>query len=74
VVAAAAQAYGKTALVFNFVPPKNQDWCYPATWVLMMDPAVAASSLRFAGGRPARAAPRFRAWTDDYSSLFSVLR
>jgi SAM-dependent methyltransferase len=74
VVAAAAQAYGKTALVFNFVPPNNQDWCYPATWVLMMDPAVAASSLRFAGGRPARAAPRFRAWTDDYSSLFSVLR
>jgi SAM-dependent methyltransferase len=74
VVAAAAQAYGKTALVFDFAPPKDDERCYPATWVLVTDPAVAASSLRFAGGRPAHAAPHFRVWTDDYSSLFSVLR
>ena len=73
VVATAAHSYGKTALVFDFAPPKNQNLCYPATWVLVMDPSVAASSSRFAGGRPAHAAPRFRAWTDDYSSLFSVL-
>jgi SAM-dependent methyltransferase len=74
VVAAAAQAYGKTALVFNFVPPKDDELCYPANWVLMADPAVAASSSRFAGGRPLHAAPHFRLWTDDYSSLFAVLR
>ena len=74
VVAAAARAYGKTALVFDFVPSKSQSLCYPAKWVLVMDPAVAASSARFAGGSPAHAAPKFRAWTDDYSSLFSVMR
>jgi SAM-dependent methyltransferase len=74
VVAAAAQAYGKTALVFDFVPSQSQNRCFPAKWVLVMDPAVAASSARFAGGSPAHAAPKFRAWTDDYSSLFSVMR
>lgn len=74
VVAAAAQAYGKTALVFDFEPSKNQNRCYPAKWVLVMDPAVAASSARYAGGRAAHAAPKFRVWTDDYSSLFSVMR
>ena len=74
VVAAAARAYGKAALVFESMPPKNQDLCYPATWILVMDPAVAASSPRFAAGRPARAAAGFRIWTDDFSSLFAVLR
>ena len=74
VVAAAARAFGKRALVFEFMPPPKQNECLMAEWVLVMDPAVAARSPRFAGGRPARAAPRFRTWTDDYSSLFSVIR
>jgi hypothetical protein len=75
VVTASAAALGKTALLFDYQPPQNTGVCFPAAWMLVMDPArLAAAGSYFSAGRLQTPQPRFRTWTDDYSSLFAVLR
>lgn len=75
VMAAVAQQYGKTALVYDLDPDDNDLYCRHTTWVLMMSPERAAAlpeSLR--DGVPLTPRPGFAAWTDSFSNLFSILK
>ncbi len=46
------------------------------TWVLLTDDSLWFESPSFGGADigPAKAPVRFRAWTDDYSNIFQVLK
>jgi hypothetical protein len=75
VMAAVAQQYGKTALIYDLDPDDNDLYCRHTTWVLMMSPERAAAlpaSLR--DGVPLKPRPGFAAWTDSFSNLFSILK
>ncbi len=70
VVASAASALGKRALLVDFVPSPAEPQCLGAQWALIVD----AGESRFPTARTAGAPPGFRLWTDDYSSIFPLLR
>ncbi len=75
VMARAAAAFGKTALVYDFDPDPDDFICFGCTWALIMDPATlnAHPALR-KYARVLQPDPRFRTWTDDYSNMFGILR
>lgn len=70
VVASAASALGKRALVVDYIPSPAEPYCFGTQWVLVVD----VGESRFPTARTAGAPPGFRLWTDDYSSLFPLLR
>lgn len=70
VVASAATALGKRALIVDFVPSPAEPQCLGAQWALVVD----AGESRFPTARTVSAPSRFRLWTDGYSSLFPLLR
>lgn len=70
VVARAASALGKRALMVDFVPSPSDPYCFGTQWALIVD----ASDSRFPSARPAHPPSGFRLWTDDYSSIFPLLR
>ena len=75
VVERAASAYGKIALVYDFDPEEDDYLCYACSWALILDRATLDEhpSLR-QEARIIRPRKGFRAWTDDYSNLFGILR
>ncbi len=75
VMAAAAQHYGKTALIHDLEPDDKDLYCRRTSWVLMMSPERAtALSAQLQGGEPLRPRPGFTPWTDSFSNLFSILK
>ncbi len=75
VVAAAAQHYGRTALLYELEPDEDDDFCFSSDWVLVMSPERArALPLVMNDGKALRQKPGFRPWTDAFSNLFSVLK
>jgi hypothetical protein len=71
----AADAYGKTGIVYHWEPPDEDFLCFSSSWTLIMNPSVAAGHpelLEHAQvlkpGRP------FRVWTDDFSNMYSILK
>jgi SAM-dependent methyltransferase len=74
VIASAAAALGKTALVFDYMPTEEDLLCLPCTWALVVDPAMPARLPILASGEVLRAKPGFREWTDDFSDMHRVLR
>ena len=75
VMAAVAQQYGKTALIYDLDPDESDLYCRHTTWVLMMSPERAGTlpeSLR--DGVPLKPRPGFSPWTDSFSNLFSILK
>jgi SAM-dependent methyltransferase len=75
VVAAAAQHYGKTALLYALEPDDEDDFCFTSDWVLIMSPERAAQLPLVMNDCEALAPrPGFRPWTDGFSNLFSVLK
>jgi spermidine synthase len=75
VMAAAAEHFGKVALVYNLEPADNDAYCHHSVWVLMMAPERAENlpaSLR--AGEPLAPRPGFRPWTDSFSNLLGVLK
>lgn len=48
--------------------------CFGSTWVLVAQPEVFKSKVFESAGNPVTARPNLRVWTDDYSSLLSVLK
>jgi hypothetical protein len=75
VMAAAAAHFGKTALLYGLEPDDDDDFCSTSDWVLIMSPARAAAlPLVMNDGEPLKPRPGFRAWTDSFSNLFSVLK
>jgi SAM-dependent methyltransferase len=77
VVAAAAQHYGRTALLYELKADQDDDNdpCFSSDWVLIMSPERAAAlPLVMNDGEPLKPKPGFRPWTDAFSNLFSVLK
>ena len=75
VMAQAAAAFGKTALVYDYDPDPDDPVCFGCSWALILDPAAldAHPGLR-QYARVLSPDPKFRTWTDDYSNLFGILR
>lgn len=75
VMAAAAQHYGKKALLYALEHDDDNDFCFTTDWVLIMSPERAAAlPLVMNDGEPLAPKPGFRPWTDAFSNLFSVLK
>ncbi len=75
VMAAVAQQYGKTALVYDLDPAADDLYCRHSTWVLLMSPEVAtALSASLHDGVPLTPQPGFAPWTDSFSNLFTILK
>jgi hypothetical protein len=75
VVEAAAQSFGaKTRAITNVADEKND--IYTATWVLLYRPGMPSSGADDDTALPhwSRSKVVVRPWTDDYSSLFKLLR
>ena len=75
VMAAAAEHFGRTALLYELEAADSDAYCRSSVWVLMMSPERAdnlPASLR-AGERlvPRRG---FRPWTDSFSNLLGILK
>lgn len=71
----AASSFHKIALYYSLSPEDDDILCYPSGWVVIADPGVGqiAPDLVKAG---VLLTPRrnFRVWTDDFSSLWGVLK
>jgi hypothetical protein len=75
VIARAAEAWGKTAMGFSFDPDSEDFLCYGCTWTLVMDEATRNElGPAMVGGERLKAPTGFRTWTDDYSSMFGILK
>jgi spermidine synthase len=75
VVERAAAALGKVALVYDYTPDPNDFLCFSCSWTLIMDRAtVAAHPDLQHEGKVLRQERPFRAWTDDFSNMFGILR
>ena len=75
VMAAAAQNFGKTALLYELDPGDNDAYCRHSVWVLLMSPERASNlpaGLR--GGERLVPRPNFSPWTDSFSNLLGILK
>lgn len=75
VMAAAAQNFGKTALLYELDPGDNDAYCRHSVWVLLMSPERASNlpaGLR--GGEQLVPRPNFSPWTDSFSNLLGILK
>lgn len=75
VCARGAEALGKKAMMIDDNPPE-ESFLFWSDWILISsDPAwFQKNSFDDADMKPATAPPGFRAWTDDYSSIFQILK
>jgi SAM-dependent methyltransferase len=75
VMAAAAQALGRDALIDAFQPDANAPLCRHSEWVVLAKPGAAISAET--GGQSwtkLLPKPGFRVWSDAYSNLLGILR
>ena len=75
VMAAAAQELGLVALLRDIDEQDEDPYCFGSTWVLLMSPERAQAlpdAMREA--RRLQPQPGFRAWTDDFSNLLTILK
>jgi hypothetical protein len=75
VCARGAQAFSKTAMTVSD-DDDDADYFSPSTWVLLTSHPGWFDTLSFKGAdmAPAKAPAKFRAWTDDYSNVFQILK
>jgi len=71
----AASVLGKVALYYDYEGDPEDVFCFPCDWMLIMSPDTLAAhaELKY-GGKIMKPYPAFRAWTDDFSNLYSILR
>jgi SAM-dependent methyltransferase len=71
----AASAFGKVALYYDYESDPNEVFCFACDWMLIMSPSTLAAhaELKY-GSQIMQPQPAFRAWTDDFSNLYSILR
>jgi hypothetical protein len=75
VVERAAASFGKAAYAYNYEADPNDEVCFSCSWALVMDRKTFEARPALQGNATLlRPAPRFRAWTDDFSNMFSILR
>jgi hypothetical protein len=71
----AANAFGKTALVYHWSPKEDDEMCFGCSWTLMMNKETLAAHPELAQNAEILRQKRpFRVWTDDFSNMFSILR
>jgi len=68
---ALARALGRHALLVDSEP--EEDHIFGAKWVLMTSAPLQTPEI-VAAGEPLWGRPGLRAWTDDYSNLFEILK
>jgi SAM-dependent methyltransferase len=76
VVERGAAAFGKVAVLVDYEAEQDDPECFSSSWALVMDKGT-WERLRPKLAEDARLIeprPQFRPWTDDYSSLFAVLK
>lgn len=74
VMAAAAQHFGRAALLYELAPDDDA-FCRHSAWVLFMQPeSVASLPASLHGGERLVPRPGFRPWTDSFSNLLGILK
>lgn len=75
VMAAAAQYFGRAALLYTLEPDEQDAYCRSSDWVLFMSAQRAANlSAGLRGGEALAPRPSFRPWTDSFSNLLGILK
>ena len=75
VMAAVAQHFGKVALKYELDPGDQDKYCRSTTWVLIMSPERAAHLPdQLKDGALLKPREGFKAWTDGFSNLLSVMK
>jgi len=70
-----ARWFHREALVFDYQPGEDDPVCFSASWALIVDPGLAATAPQlFTAGRRILPKKVFRAWTDDFSNLYAILK
>jgi hypothetical protein len=64
------------AVTISDEPSKDDWWLYRSTWILVSRSleSVSAEDIFAAASRPKTIKPNVRLWTDDYASLYPVLK
>jgi spermidine synthase len=71
----AASHFGKTALYFSFTPGEDDFICFSSGWVLIANPSIRETAPALVQAAEILAPNlKFRPWTDDFSSLWGVVR
>ena len=75
VMEGAASAVDKVAYSYFFESEPEDEVCFTSSWALIMDRRTwDAQSTLHENAKLLRPVPKFRAWTDDFSNLFGILR
>jgi len=76
VVLSLASAFGYESAVIEHVPPATDWWVYPSTWALVTRDRqlLRGAPFREAARPPKTANARGEPWTDDFTSLFGILK
>ena len=75
VVESSAAAVGRSAYSYSYTADEGEEVCFSCSWALIMDRRTwdAQPSLH-EGAKLLHPTPKFRAWTDDFSNMFGILR
>lgn len=75
VMAAAAQHFGKTAVLYSLEPKDDDAYCRNSDWVLFMSAQQAAHlPAGLQGGEALVPRVGFKPWTDSFSNLLGILK
>jgi len=70
-----ATAVGRIALFYSYEAYEEDSFCKNADWVLIAEPNVRETQPKlYAAGQVLKPYTGFRAWTDDFSNMFRILK
>ena len=70
-----AAAVGRIALFYSYEASEEDSLCKNADWVLIVEPSVRETQPKlYAAGQVLKPYAGFRAWTDDFSNMFRILK
>jgi len=71
----AAAAFGKPALLAEYEEDEDDKECFSSSWIFILDESTRAAFPHLLEPQK-RLEPRrgFRLWTDDFSSIFGILK
>jgi spermidine synthase len=71
----AAAYFGKIAILYKLSPKDDDFLCFPSSWVVVADASLRQTMPDLAkAGRILSPYPVFHLWTDDFSSMWGILR
>ncbi len=70
-----ATSVGRIALFYSYEASEEDSLCKDADWVLIAEPSVRETQPKlYAAGQVLKPYAGFRAWTDDFSNMFRILK